>query len=86
MLLDGKFKGLSVREAFSKNIDGEQCPIANCYAHDEFFKLCQQAGFKDTRFQGGYLSDTELDCMHRFAEAAINVKRFAQEHKDFILI
>ena len=82
-VLQGAFRGLSAREAFSKNVDGVNCPIALCYRAEEFAPLCESAGF-ETEYVGGYFSRDELDSLARHGEAAMRDGRLADEHKEFI--
>jgi ubiquinone/menaquinone biosynthesis C-methylase UbiE len=83
MIVQGAFQGLSVEEAFSRNTDGENCPIARCYSAEEFIASCQEAGF-DCEYAGGYLSDTELNSYKKYGKKALGDKRLADEHKEFI--
>lgn len=83
MIVQGDFKGLSLTEAFTRNTDGEDCPIARCYQAGEFGDICREAGF-ECEYAGGYLSDTELDSYKKYAPAALKDKRLADEHKQFI--
>src|SRR5262249_54351429 len=59
MIIENAFPGLTVREAFAKTTDTEECPIARSYVPDEFTILCVEAGF-DVDYVGGYLSQHEL--------------------------
>lgn len=83
MIVQGAFKGLSVEEAFGRNTDGENCPIARCYSADEFIASCREAGF-DCEYAGGYLSDTELSSYKKYGKKALADKRLNDEHKEFI--
>ena len=82
-ILGRKFSGVSIREAFSKSTDGEDCPIARCYKPAEFVSICESAGF-DVDFVGGYLARTELDSLSRHARSALNDEKLDEEHKRFI--
>jgi SAM-dependent methyltransferase len=83
MELEGAFSGLSVREAFARNTDGEECPIARSYTPAEFGALCEEAGFA-WEFIGGYPARYELELLREHGEAAIGSPRLAEEHRDFL--
>ncbi len=83
MILKGKYKGLSVSEAFSKTTDGEDCPIVRCYKPKEFIKLCEKAGFK-AEYRGGYFSPDVLGVYHKYWQKALKDKRLSNYHKQFL--
>jgi hypothetical protein len=83
MILQHAFPGLTAEEAFAKNTDGESCPISRAYRPEEFIDLCRQAGF-ETEFVGGYLSRHELQLFRKLSEEALDDKRLAEEHKNFL--
>jgi ubiquinone/menaquinone biosynthesis C-methylase UbiE len=83
MIVQGAFTGMSVEEAFAKNTDGVDCPIARCYAAEEFTAMCQAAGFR-CEWVGGYLSDTELKSYWEHGKSAVQDKRLDDEHRQFI--
>lgn len=83
MILEKKFAGLDVRQAFSKNTDGESCPIVRCYQNQEFQKMGEKAGFK-TEYRGGYFLDEELRCFQKFHQIALKDKHLDKVHKDFL--
>jgi SAM-dependent methyltransferase len=83
MIIQGMFAGLSLDEAFGRNTDGADCPIARCYRAEEFSAICEAAGF-DCEYVGGYLSDTELKCYRKYADKALRDAHLADEHKRFI--
>jgi hypothetical protein len=83
MILDRKFRGLDVREAFAHSTDGEECPIARCYKEAEFTQICGLAGFR-TEYLGGYLSLWELDLMKKLYQRALQDARLANEHRVFL--
>ena len=83
MLLEGKWAGLSVEDAFQKNTDGEDCPIARAYTPEAFADLCRSAGF-DTEYVGGHLSKLELEVLMKHKEAAIEDERLDERHRDFL--
>ncbi|NLG33312.1 MAG: class I SAM-dependent methyltransferase [Syntrophomonadaceae bacterium] len=84
IILNGKFKGLNIYDAFTKNTDGESCPIAHCYKPDEFINMCQSAGFRETHYMGGYLSKMELDILHTYYEASLKDGRLPAIHAQFL--
>lgn len=83
MILQNRFAGMSVEEAFEKTTDTEECPIARCYRAQEFISICQDAGFK-AKYAGGYLSLLELDILEKYKEIAPKDKRLGDEHRDFL--
>lgn len=83
MIVEGVFARLTVEEAFARNTDGEQCPIARCYAPDEFVRFAAAADF-DAEFVGGYLSLHELSCWREHGSAARDDIRLAPEHRAFL--
>jgi ubiquinone/menaquinone biosynthesis C-methylase UbiE len=84
MIVQNAFPGIDdVYVAFSKNVDGEDCPIARCYTDTEFSRICNSCGF-ETQYLGGYLSDTELKSYKKYRDAALQDDRLAPEHKAFI--
>lgn len=84
IVIHNKFKNMSIREAFSKNTDGENCPIARCYKPEQFMKICRSAGFNKVNFRGGYLSLTELNCLKKYGKEALEDDRLLKEHKNFL--
>ena len=83
MILEGKWAGLTVEEAFQKTTDGEDCPIARSYTSEEFSALCEAAGF-DVSYLGGHLSRHELEIHGKHAEQALADPRLDERHKRFI--
>jgi ubiquinone/menaquinone biosynthesis C-methylase UbiE len=83
MILEGKWAGLSVEEAFQKSTDGEDCPIARSYTPEEFGELCREPGF-EVSYLGGHLSRHELRLYDEYAEQAMADPRLAERHKRFI--
>ena len=84
MIIQGRFPGLTVHEAFSKNTDGEECPLSRCYSPQQLVSMCQAAGFDDVEYVGGYLSDTELNSLHKYGQMALEDERLDSEHKAFL--
>ena len=83
MVVKGNFSGMSVAEAFSKNTDGADCPVARCWRPEEFAAMCKSVGFA-CEYRGGYLSDTELNSLKKFRSQAIEDERLGAEHKEFL--
>jgi ubiquinone/menaquinone biosynthesis C-methylase UbiE len=83
MVIENAFPDLSLEEAFAKTTDSEACPIARCYAPEEFSALCHQAGFK-TEFIGGYLSLHELTILRELGHTAMEDERLAAPHRAFL--
>lgn len=83
MILENAFPGLTPYEAFSKNVDGVECPLARCYTQQEFVAMCSAAGFQ-AEYLGGYFSDVELKSFKKYGQAAINDTRLEDEHRDFL--
>lgn len=83
MIRQNAFPGMDIYEAFSSSTDGVECPIARCYAPDDFMNLCNSMGF-DTEYIGGYLSLHELGLLKELGDEAVLDERLADEHKDFL--
>ena len=84
IVLKKAFPNLSLEDAFSKNTDGEACPISRCYAPEEFIAICKQAGFHQSEFVGGYLSLLELSLLKDLGRNAMEDDRLATEHREFL--
>jgi ubiquinone/menaquinone biosynthesis C-methylase UbiE len=84
MVLKKAFPNLSLEEAFSKNTDGEACPISRCYAPENFIAICKQAGFPRVEFVGGYLSLRELSLLKDLGRKAIEDNYLGTEHREFL--
>lgn len=82
-LVDGAYAGLSVDDAFQRNTDGEDCPIARAYRPEEFAALCRDAGFR-VEFLGGYFASLELDLFRSTLEPALADSRLAIEQREFL--
>lgn len=82
-VLDGKNADLPIKVAFSRNTDGEDCPIAYPYKPAEFIELCTNAGFK-VQYKGGYFAELELSLLNSLGLAAINDERLGEEHREFL--
>ncbi len=83
MILQGRYGDLTVEEAFEHTTDGPDCPIARCYAADDFIALCAEAGF-DAEFLGGYPSRHELELLDRYGDEAIADERLDERHRSFL--
>jgi len=81
--IQNAFPGLSLEEAFTRNTDGENCPISRYYISETFCEICHNAGF-EAEFLGGYFSKWELDLLKDIGKEAIADKRLADVHKDFL--
>jgi len=82
MLVQGLYQGLSKREAYEKTMDGEDCPIALCYASQEFIDLAREAGF-GCEFTGASMSILELELLPTRFEA-IRDRRLDTESRKFL--
>ena len=79
----GKYKDLSISEAFRHVTDGENCPISHCYRPSEFIEKVENHGFSG-KFKGASMSLHELELLpKRFA--AIKNRNLAKEHSDFLI-
>jgi ubiquinone/menaquinone biosynthesis C-methylase UbiE len=83
-ILENTFLNMDIETAFSKNTDGENCPVARCYKSSDFIALCEASGFQ-TDYVGGYLSLHELNCLEKYKETAIADSRLEEEHRNFLL-
>jgi SAM-dependent methyltransferase len=83
-IVENTFLDMDIETAFSKNTDGENCPISRCYKPLDFIDLCEAGGFK-TDFVGGYLSLHELNCLEKYKEIAIADSRLSEEHRSFLI-
>jgi SAM-dependent methyltransferase len=82
-ILDGDFAGLSVEDAFTRNTDGADCPIARAYRPDDFASACEAAGFR-TSYLGGYFARLELDLAAVYRGEAMSDSRLGAEHRNFL--
>jgi len=83
VVVENAFPGLDIEDAFAKNTDGEDCPIARAYLPQAFMDLSDSVGFK-SEFVGGYLSLHELRCLQEYGLSALGDPRLAEEHKEFL--
>lgn len=82
-VIECKWPGVSIEEAFTRNTDGEECPIARCYSSGEFLELVQDAGFTG-EYVGGYLSKTEIESWRKHGAAALDDARLDSSHREFL--
>lgn len=83
MIVEGAFAGSNVDEAFSRNTDGEECPIARAYVPGDFIALAEAAGF-DAEFVGGYFARIELDLHRTLLSEALADPRLGDEQRIFL--
>jgi len=83
MIIDGKYNGMDIKDAFSRSTDGEECPLSRCYKHAEFTALCRGVGF-EVDYIGGYFMRSELQLFKKTTDNAINDDRLAPEHREFL--
>ena len=83
MITQNRYNGMSVKEAFTRSTDGENCPISRCYKADEFCTICRNAGF-EVDYSGGYFDRMEPYFLKEFGKKAMNDKRLAAEHREFL--
>lgn len=84
MILEGRFAGMDVFQAFTRTTDTEECPIARCYQSEQFSAMCQKKGF-ETEYAGGYFSNMELELFKKYGKKALSESKLSQEHKDFLI-
>jgi hypothetical protein len=83
MILQNKFPGMNIYEAFAKTTDTEECPISRCYQASEFMTICENTGFS-AEYIGGYFSKLELNLFSKYKQSALQDKELGDEHKDFL--
>jgi len=82
-ILESAFQGLTLKEAFARTTDTEDCPIARCYLPEEFTVMCAEAGF-EAEYVGGYLSQHELVILKNLFEPATKDERLPEKHRVFL--
>lgn len=82
-IVQGDFAGLSVDEAFQRNTDGADCPIARAYLPEDFERLCGAAGFR-VSYLGGYFARHELELFQATLPAALADPGLADEQRKFL--
>ena len=83
VILENAFPEMDLLKAFSKNTDGEHCPIARCYRPDDFIAMCSNEGFR-VEYVGGYFLSHELKLLKELGERAMMDELLAIEHREFI--
>lgn len=78
----GKYQDLSVKEAFRRTTDGEECPISHCYTPSEFISLVNKHGFEGS-FKGASISIDEMRWLGRRFDAIAD-RRLPAEHRNFL--
>ncbi len=74
---------LSLREAFRRSTDGEDCPISEAWTPAEVSDMCAQAGFA-CRHLGNGVSVYEISILPRRFDA-IQHPELEEEHRRFLL-
>ena len=82
MLVEGKFPGLTLGEAFQRSTDGANCPISVCYRPDEFIALCREAGFK-AELTGVAVAMLEMQILPKRFDALLDTQ-LPSEHRRFL--
>jgi ubiquinone/menaquinone biosynthesis C-methylase UbiE len=82
LLVEGRFAGKTLREAFIATTDGPGCPIAECYTASEFIALAKRAGFAAT-LRGCAISSLEMRMLARRWDALCD-KRLPSESRRFL--
>jgi SAM-dependent methyltransferase len=83
MIREGAFAGLTLVEAFGRNTDGEECPIARCYRAPEFAALAERTAF-ECEYVGGYPARFELELLDRYWGEALASRELGEEHRTFL--
>ncbi|CAM4097477.1 class I SAM-dependent methyltransferase [Bordetella pseudohinzii] len=79
----GRDTDVSLRQAFARSTDGEECPIANVYRPQEFIDICRRNGFSAT-YRGAAISMHEANLAPlRFS--AIQNRQLPEENRKFLL-
>lgn len=82
LVLDRRYEGMDVRQAFARTTDGERCPIARVARPDEVSSAARAAGF-EARHLGNAIAIRELERLPlRFA--AIADRRLRVESRRFL--
>jgi SAM-dependent methyltransferase len=82
-IVQSDLAGLSVDDAFQRNTDGDDCPIARAYLPEDFASLCRAAGFR-VSYLGGYFASQELELFRATLPAALADPRLADEQREFL--
>lgn len=83
MIVQDAFLGIRHDEAFTRNTEGVECPIARFYAPDDFIKLCTEAGFH-AEYKDGYLSKFEIELLKKLDSQTLQDDRLLDDHKGFL--
>jgi SAM-dependent methyltransferase len=82
-VVEGRFEGSTLEEAFEAFADGEGCPRARLYRPREFTEMCAAAGF-DVEYCGGYLSQDELTWLRAYREMAMGSPLLGDQDREFL--
>jgi ubiquinone/menaquinone biosynthesis C-methylase UbiE len=82
-IVEHQFGELSLEEAFARNTDGPEVPIARCYSDVEFVELCARAGFQ-AEYLGGYPAAFELEQLRLHRSAALEDRHLGEEQRSFL--
>lgn len=83
MVRGGKYPGLPLEQAVQRTVDGEECPIARFYRHEDFIGMCNRAGLGAV-YVGGYLSRGELKGLRRRLDRALGDPRLPARSREFL--
>jgi ubiquinone/menaquinone biosynthesis C-methylase UbiE len=83
MLVENLYAGMSIREAFSRTTDGDDCPISHCYREEEFIELCRAAGF-EAALAGVAVSAWEASLLPKRFDAILD-RRLRPESRRFLV-
>ncbi len=78
----GKYRDISILDAFRKTTDGPDCPISHCYRPRDFLKLVENIGFSG-HFKGSSISLLELEMLPK-RYAAMRSRILSREHREFL--
>lgn len=82
MLVEGRYAGLSKREAFRHTTDTENCPISRCYTFAQFAELAASAGLR-CELAGVSVSTTEMKVLPQRFDA-LEDQRLDRESRGFL--
>lgn len=82
-IVEKAYEGLTLREAFARTTDTEDCPIANCYTPEEFLAETARAGFEGEYAGAGISMHELLIAPTRFT--AIQDRSLPAESRRFLL-
>lgn len=82
-IVEGRYSDLSLRDAFARSTDGEDCPISRVYRPEEFVELCRAAGFA-AECRGAAISMPEASLFHGRYDAIAD-RRLPAESRRFLL-